>query len=76
MINDQHDLLLELWARIKSYIPAKERLEAADTLIAVFDEFGFIENSLLDEDLDKELTAAAKSHLSNSYDEEDNDWND
>jgi hypothetical protein len=80
MINENHELLLELWARIKSHIAPKERLEVADILVVVFDEFGLVEDTLLDEDLDKELRAAVRSHLADEledYDEEsdnDNSW--
>jgi len=63
MVNENHELLLELWSRIKSHIAPKERLEVADILVVVFDEFSLIEDDLLDEDLDKELRAAARSHL-------------
>lgn len=60
---------MELWARVKSHIPPKERLEVADIFVVVFDEFGLVDEDLLDEDLDRELRAAARSHLS-SFDEE------
>jgi hypothetical protein len=74
VINENQELLLELWSRIKSHIQPKERLEVADILVIVFDEFGLIEDSLLDEDLDKELRAAARSLLSDPDDEsEDQD---
>lgn len=72
MINDNHELLLELWARVKSHIQPKERLEVADIFVVVFDEFGLVDENLLDEDLDKELLAAAKSHLV-VFDEDDNE---
>lgn len=71
MVNDNHELLLELWARIKSHVAPKERLEVADILVIVFDEFGLVEDSLLDEDLDKELRAAARSNLSEFSEDED-----
>lgn len=63
MHNENNELLLELWARMKLHIQPKERLEVADILVVVFDEFSLVDESLLDEDLDKELLAAAKSHL-------------
>lgn len=69
MINENHELLIELWSRIKSHIPPKERLEVADIMVVVFDEFGLVEESLLDEDLDKELRAAARSHIDRDVDE-------
>lgn len=71
MVNDNHELLLELWARIKSHVSPKERLEVADILVVVFDEFGLIEDDLLDQDLDKEMRAAARSHLADGLDEEE-----
>lgn len=71
MVNDNHELLLELWSRIKSHVAPKERLEVADILVVVFDEFGLVEDDLLDEDLDKEMRAAARSHLSEPLDEDE-----
>lgn len=69
MVNSNNELIMELWARVKSHIPPKERLEVADIFVVVFDEFGLVDEDLLDEDLDRELRAAARSHLS-SFDEE------
>jgi len=75
MISENHELLIELWSRIKSHIPPKERLEVADIFVVVFDEFGLVDDNLLDEDLDKELRAAARSHLS-ALDEESEEYDD
>lgn len=74
MVNDNHELLLELWARIKSHVAPKERLEVADIMVVVFDEFGLVEDDLLDEDLDREMRAAARSHLSEGIDELEEDY--
>lgn len=77
MVNDNHELLLELWARIKSHVSPKERLEVADILVVVFDEFGLVEDDLLEQDLDKEMRAAARSHLSEGeYSEDEEEFND
>jgi hypothetical protein len=75
MVNDNHELILELWARIKSHIAPKERLEVADILVVVFDEFGLVDDELMDEDLDKEMRAAVRSHLvePDDFDEEGDD---
>lgn len=75
MINSNYELLFELWSRMKPHIPPKERLEAADTLMVVFDEFNLVEEDILNEDLDKELRAAARSLLCEPEDdiEEEND---
>jgi hypothetical protein len=69
MISQENELILELWSRIKSHIPPKERLEVADIMVVVFDEFGMVDDSLLDEELDREMRAAAKSHLSDGLEE-------
>lgn len=70
-MNANHELLLELWSRIKSRVSPKERLEVADIMVVVFDEFSLIDDTLLDEDLDKELHAAARSHLIILEDDDD-----
>jgi len=71
MVHDNHELLLELWSRLKTYVAPKERLEVADILVVVFDEFGLIEDDLLKEDLDKEMREAVRSHLTDDVYEED-----
>jgi hypothetical protein len=68
MINENNDLILELWSRIKSHIAPKERLEVADILIVVMDEFNKVDEDLMDEDLDKELRAAVVSLLGEPVD--------
>lgn len=77
-VNENNELILELWSRLKPYIPPKERLEAADVFIVVLDEFGKVDDDLIDEDLDKNLLAAVKSHLGLSSDttEEDEGYDD
>lgn len=70
-MNDNTELIMELWARIKSHVPVKERLEVADIIVTVFDEFGKVDDDLIEEDLDKELRAAVKSRIDESEDEQD-----
>lgn len=77
MVNENNELIIELWARLKSHIAPKERLEVADIMIVVFDEFGKVDDDLMDEDLDKELRAAVRSHIGDPLDEpDDEDYND
>jgi len=71
MVNDTHELLLELWSRIKSHVAPKERLEVADILVVVFDEFGLVDEELLEEDLDKEMRAAVRSTLAVDVEDEE-----
>ena len=78
MVNENNELIIELWARLKSHIPPKERLEVADIMIGVFDEFGKVDDDLMDEDLDRELRAAVRSHIGDplDIDEDDGDFDD
>jgi hypothetical protein len=73
MINDNNALILELWGRIKPHVQPKERFEVADILVDVFDEFGMLEDSIVTEDLDKELRAATSSRLDSSEDLDEDD---
>jgi hypothetical protein len=73
MVNENNELIIELWSRIKSHIPPKERLEVADIFIVVFDEFGKVDDDLMDEDLDKELRAAVRSHIGDPLDVEEDE---
>lgn len=66
------EFIIELWSRIKPLVPAKDRLDAADAMIAVCDEFGFLDELEHRQDLDGELTAAIKTQVGEDfYDEEE-----
>jgi hypothetical protein len=73
MIRESHELLIELWVQLKTRIPAKERLEVADMIATIFDEYGQIDSSILKEDLDKPLRAALRSRLEVEEDDNDDD---
>ena len=66
------DIVLELWDRIKSNIPVKSRLDAADVIVSVFDDAGLNVDKLLG-DADKHLTAAIISHYGIEDEEEEED---
>lgn len=59
MTNDTNQMIVELWERIKYNIPAKERLDTADKIMNVFDEYGMVDREVFDCDLDPHLLAAA-----------------
>jgi len=70
------DLIVDLWSRIKPYIPVKERADVADSIIAVFDDFGMTDGLEKEQGLDKELKTAIKDYygeLDNGDDDDDND---
>jgi len=64
------EFIIELWSRIKPLVPSKDRLDAADAVIAVCDEFGVLDELEHHEDLDGELTAAIKTQIGDLYDED------
>jgi hypothetical protein len=70
------EFIIELWSRIKPLVPAKDRLDAADAVVAVCDEFGVLDELEHHEDLDGELTAAIKTQLGELYDEDDAEYED
>lgn len=69
-------LIIELWDGIKPFINKKERLVAADTLISLFDEYGYAEGIDEEHGLDSVLAAAVASRFG-VIDEElddESDW--
>lgn len=65
------EFIIELWARIKPLIPSKDRLDAADAIISVCDEFGYLDELEHHQDLDGELTAAIRTQVGDQYDEDE-----
>lgn len=65
------DFIVDLWARIKPLVPAKDRLDAADALVSVCDEYGYADGIDEHEDLDRELKAAVRTHFGEVEDDED-----
>lgn len=55
------DLLIEIWSRLKPFVPPKERIDAADAIVAVFDDFGMSDGVENMQDLDRVLAAAVMS---------------
>jgi len=69
------DFIVDLWARLKPIIPAKERLDAADALVAVCDEYGYADGLEKIADLDRELRAAVQTYFGDyEEDEDDGGW--
>ena len=70
MLSDNTDLIVELWSRIKSHVPHKERIDVAEAIVEVFDEYGMADG--LDEvhDLDKEMSIAVKDYFGYTDDDD------
>jgi len=67
-------LINEIWGALKPYIPAKERLNAADQLVEIFDDYGMSEGFETEMDLEPEIKAASASLLGSAeLDEEELD---
>ena len=68
------DFIVDLWSRIKPIVPAKDRLDVADALIAVCDEYGYADELEGHTDLDKELHAALATYYGADVEEDDYDY--
>ena len=58
------------------HIKTKTTRSITSFFVVVFDEFNLIDEDLINEDLDRELRAAARSHLSETVEEENYDDDD
>lgn len=78
MASVDNEFIVDLWNTIVSYIPAKEKLDAAEALIKLCDEFGFTEEDLYDIiDDNKILETAFNRYFADAFDDdedEDDDW--
>jgi hypothetical protein len=73
MLHENNELIIDLWSRLKAHIPAKERLEVADLIVSVFDEYGLADGLETEIGLDKELKAAVHSYYGYSAEEDEDD---
>ena len=68
------DFVIDIWSRIKHFVPAKDRLDVADAIVAVCDEYGYADGLEHHEDLDKELHAAVKTYYGEYEEDEDENY--
>lgn len=76
-MNNEVELLHATWDSIKAYIPKKERLHVAETLVRTFDDTAGLSD--IDEylnEFDSTMKSALVSHfdLFDDEDDEDDDW--
>lgn len=78
MASVDNEFVTDLWDTLVSYIPAKEKLDAAEALIKLCDEFGFTEEDLYDIiDDNKILETAFGRYFADVLEEDeedDDDW--
>ena len=68
-------LLNELWGIVKPHIAAKERLQTADALVELFDEYSMTDGLEHETDIDKDLKVAAASFYHDDEEEIEDEWN-
>ena len=73
--------LVEIWAGLKNYVPAKDQSTAAEQYIATLDDAGLIDFSVISADLygvcdtfDKALRNYCEENGLTEEDEDLNDW--
>lgn len=55
--------VIDLWSAIKSYIPKKDRVEVADVLVNILDEYGYADGLEDATDIDKDLLTAVQAYF-------------
>jgi hypothetical protein len=55
--------VIDLWSAIKNYVPKKDRVEVADVLVNILDEYGYAEGLEEAVDIDKDLLTAVQAHF-------------
>lgn len=65
MIDDSNEFFLDLWSRVKPFIPSKERFDAAEAFLMGFEDHNMITglDSLNSEELDKEMKKAVTAKI-------------
>jgi hypothetical protein len=61
-MNSESELILNIWDRVKPFIPARQQHEVAMSILREFEEYGF-------ESKDIQMIADEDSVLSRAYDE-------
>jgi hypothetical protein len=77
MATVDNEFVSDLWDTMVNYIPAKEKLDAAEALIKLCDDFGFTSEDLYDIiDDNKILETAFSRYFADVLldEEEDDDW--
>lgn len=65
----------EFWNLFRSYIPAKEKLAAAERLVEMCDEYGFARDNFAElADTDKILEEAVFRYFKDVYEDEEEDY--
>ena len=74
-MNPEIQLLLSVWDAVKTYIPKKDRIEAAEHVFRVFDEESDMSGVEGTAGLDTAMITAVKSHYGvEDFDDDDDDY--
>lgn len=73
----ESSLLGEVWDTVKPYVPKKEHMEVAESLLRLFDDaVGLDDLSSFQDEFDPTLKAAVVAHLKDLDDPDDDDHDD
>ena len=73
-MQDYDVILVEIWNGVKTYIPSKDRIDAAYRLVSVFDENGMSDGLEEGEGYDKYLKTAITSLFDIEEEEDDDEY--
>ena len=69
------DFIFDIWEAMKPLIPAKDKMEAAERIIKMCDEYGISKTDITEMiENDKILETAFDRYFADDDDEEDEDW--
>ncbi len=76
MATSDTEILLDIWDTLKSFIPSKDKMEAAERIVKIFDEFGIRKTDICEmTEEDKILQTAYDRYFSNDEEyDEDEEW--
>ncbi|MDA8882949.1 hypothetical protein N9I00_00920 [bacterium] len=75
MATSDTEILLDVWNTLKSFIPAKDKMESAERLIKILDDHGIRKTEIFEMvDDDKILQTAFDRYFVN--DDTDDEWDD
>ena len=74
-MNNDAAFITEVWAIVKSYVPADDVTDTLYSLIQVFDEYGMADNLLAETALNHKIKTVAKIYFNDEDEDTDDDSN-
>lgn len=67
------EFVVDLWSRVKPFVSSKDRLEVAEAVVSVFDEYGFADGLDTTTDCDSVLQKAIDAYFGDEDAFDDNE---